>query len=355
MMLFIAINFIIVPLVILAHPSYSALAFHAFVPKIRGGASSSAVLLIISIIGTTVAPWQLFFQESNIVDKRITPRWLNYERVDTIIGSFVVVIVAGVLLATTAAGLAGHGSTTSYTNALGVARGLGHYVGHGTGALFALLLLNASIIGAAVVTLASSYAIGDLSSTHQGLNARLWEAKGFYGGFAALLVLAGTVAVVPGAPLGVITLAVQALCGLMLPSTTIIVLMLANDRELMGPWKNGRLLNVVAVFMVVVLVVLSFTLMISTLFTSIHVLTLLEVLAGVGVVGLVIGLPIAWRRWEPPAHYDIDKRDWRTPRLTLLAPMPKSKARTVLMRSQSVYLFAAGILLIVRIVQLLTS
>ena len=106
------------------------------------------------------------------------------------------------------------------------------------------------------------------SSSHKGLNARFWEAKGFYGGFAALLVLAGTVALIPGAPLGVITLAVQAICGIMLPSTTIIVLMLANDREVMGPWKNGRLLNVVAVFMVVVLVVLSFTLMISTLFTS---------------------------------------------------------------------------------------
>ncbi|MCU1363118.1 MAG: Mn2 and fe2 transporter of the nramp family protein [Acidimicrobiaceae bacterium] len=355
MMLFIAINFIIVPLVILTHPSFSAVAVHSFVPKIRGGASSGAVLLIISIIGTTVAPWQLFFQESNIVDKRITPRWLNYERVDTIIGSFVVVIVAGALVAACAVGLAGHADTTSYTNALGVARGLGRYVGHDTGALFALLLLNASIIGAAVVTLASSYALGDLSSTHQGLNARLWEAKGFYGGFAALLVLAGTVAVVPGAPLGVITLAVQALCGLMLPSTTIIVLMLANDRELMGPWKNGRLLNVAAVFMVVVLVVLSLTLMISTLFTSLPVLGLLETLAAVGALGLVIGLPVAWRRWRPPAYYDIDKRDWRTPRLALLAPMPKSKARTILMRSQSVYLFAAGILLIVRFVQLLTS
>jgi NRAMP (natural resistance-associated macrophage protein)-like metal ion transporter len=355
MMLFIAVNFIIIPLVIVTHPSFSAMTYHAFVPKIRGGASSSAVLLIISIIGTTVAPWQLFFQESNIVDKRITPRWLNYERVDTIVGSFIVVIVAGVLVAACAVGLAGHGNTNSYTNALGVARGLGRYVGHDAGGLFALLLLNASVIGAAVVTLASSYAIGDLSSTHQGLNARLWEAKGFYGGFAALLVLAGTVAVIPGAPLGVITLAVQALCGLMLPSTTIIVLMLANDRELMGPWKNGRLLNVVAVFMVVVLVVLSFTLMISTLFTSMPVLRLLEVLAGVGVLGLAIGLPIAWRRWQPPAHYDIDRRDWRTPRLTLLAPIPKSRARTILMRSQSAYLFASGILLIVRIVQLLTS
>ncbi len=355
MMLFIVINFIIIPLVIVTHPSFSAMSFHAFVPKIRGGASSSSVLLIISIIGTTVAPWQLFFQQSNIVDKRITPRWLNYERIDTAVGAIIVVIVASVLMSACAIGLASHGNTHSYTNALAVARGLGRYVGHDAGALFALLLLNASIIGAAVVTLASSYAIGDLSSTHQGLNARLSEAKAFYGGFALLLALAGTVAIVPGAPLGVITLAVQALCGLMLPSTTIIVLMLANDRELMGPWKNGRLLNVFAVFMVVVLVVLSFTMMISTLFSSVPVLTLLEVLAGIAALGLVIGLPTAWRQWQPPVHYDIDKRDWRTPRLALLAPLPRSRARTILMRSQSIYLFTAGALLIVRIVQLLTS
>jgi NRAMP (natural resistance-associated macrophage protein)-like metal ion transporter len=355
MMLFIAINFIIVPLVVVTHPSFSAMVSHAVAPRIRGGASSSSVLLIISIIGTTVAPWQLFFQESNIVDKRITPRFLNYERADTIVGSFIVLLVASALVGACAMGLAGHGNTGSYTNALGVARGLGHYVGHDAGALFAVLLLNASIIGAAVVTLASSYAIGDLSASHQGLNARLTEAKGFYGGFGLLLVLAGTVAVVPGAPLGVITLAVQALCGLMLPSTTIIVLMLANDRELMGPWKNGRVLNVAAVVMVAVLVVLSLTLMISTLFTGVHVLQLLEVLSAVAALGLLIGLPMAWRRWQAPAHYDIDKRDWRTPRLTLLAPMPKSRARTILMRSQSCYLFAAGVLLVVRIVQLLTS
>jgi hypothetical protein len=106
---------------------------------------------------------------------------------------------------------------------------------------------------------------------------------------------------------------------------------------------------------VAVLVVLSLTLMISTLFTGVHVLQLLEVLSAVAALGLLIGLPTAWRRWQAPAHYDIDKRDWRTPRLTLLAPMPKSRARTILMRSQSCYLFAAGVLLVVRIVQLLTS
>ena len=86
--------------------------------------TSTAVLLIIAIVGTTVAPWQLFFQQSNIVDKRITPRWINYERVDTVIGSFVVVIAATALVVTAAFAfrntrLAGH-----FTNAEEVARGL---------------------------------------------------------------------------------------------------------------------------------------------------------------------------------------------------------------------------------------
>ena len=208
MMVFVALNFVIVPLVVFAHPHFSAIASHSVIPSIRGGANSASVLLIISIIGTTVAPWQLYFQQSNIVDKHISPRWLNYERVDTVIGSFIVVIGAGALMAVVAAGLAGHGGTSAYTNALAVAQGLGRHVGHGTGALFAILLLNASVIGAAAVTLASSYALGDLSGSRQSLNSRVRDAKGFFGAFAGLLVLAGIVTLIPGAPLGLITLAV---------------------------------------------------------------------------------------------------------------------------------------------------
>ena len=356
MMLFVAINFFIVPLALVTHPHYSAVAVHAVSPGIRGGATSSAVLLIISIIGTTVAPWQLYFQQSNIVDKRITPRWLNYERIDTIMGSFIVVVGAGLLIAVCAAGLAGHGGVNSYTNALGVARGLGHHVGHGAGTLFAILLLNASIIGAAAVTLASSYALGDLAGgARQSLNARLRDAKGFFGAFAGLLVLAGVVTLIPGAPLGLITLAVQAMCGLMLPSTTIFVLLLCNDREVLGPWVNGRWLNLVATIIVTVLVVLSVTMMVSTLFTSVNVVGLLEILAVLALVGLVVGLPVGLRRAAAPQSYDTDKRDWRTPRLTLLAPLPTSSARRWLLRCVATYLTVAGVLLIVRIVQLATS
>ena len=355
MMLFVAINLFTIPYVVLAHPSAHAVGLHMVVPGIRGGATSTAVLLVISIIGTTVAPWQLFFQESNIVDKKITPRWLNYERADTIIGSFIVVIGATALMAVCASGLAPHGGTNSYTTALNVARQLNHYVGHGTGGLFALLLLNASVIGAAAVTLASSYAIGDLSSSHQGLNARFKDAKGFYGGFAALLAVAGGVSLIPHAPLGLITLAVQAICGLMLPSTTIIVLLLCNDRAVMGPWINPKWLNAIAITIVSTLVVLSITMMVSTLFSGVNVVALLEILGGAEVVGLAIGLPLGLRRLSDPPTVSIDRRDWRTPRLTLLEPLPPLASRKWLMRGQSTYLALAGTLLVVRIIQIATS
>ena len=209
MMVLVAFNFVIVPLILAAQPQWGSAVHGLTVPGIRGGATSDGLLLIISIIGTTVAPWQLYFQQSNIVDKRITPRWLNYERVDTFLGSIVVVISASVIIVVAAAGLSPHGSTTSYTDALGVATGLAQHVGHGAGAMFAILLLNASIIGAAAVTLASSYALGDLSGSRQGLNSRLRDAKAFYGGFAVLLVVAASVTLWPHAPLGLITLALE--------------------------------------------------------------------------------------------------------------------------------------------------
>ena len=356
MMLFVAVNFVIVPLVLSAHPHVGTVASHFVVPGIRGGATSAAVLLIISIIGTTVAPWQLYFQQSNIVDKKITPRWLNYERVDTVLGSFIVVIGAGAIIATTAA-LAPHGNTTSFHDALGIARGLSHYVGHGSGALFAVLLLNSSVIGAAAVTLASSYALGDFStnSLSASLNSRLRDAKGFFGAFAALLAVAGTVALIPHAPLGLITLAVQAICGLMLPSTTINVLLLCNDRELMGPWVNTKWVNVVAVTIVSTLVVLSITMMVSTLFTGVNVVALLSTLFAVAGVCLVVGLAVGLRRQAPATPFSGDRRDWRTPRLALLSPPPASRARRILMRAQFTYLSVAGALLVVRIVQLATS
>ena len=247
MYVFVFVNFLVIPLAIFSHPAAGPFLHGLVVPGVRGGFNSTSVLLIIAIVGTTVAPWQLFFQQSNIIDKRITPRWLNYERADTFIGSLVVVFAAAVLMAVPAAAFAHTKIFGNFTNALGVARGFEHYVGHGTGAIFAIILLNASIIGAAAVTLSTSYAFGDVFGARHSLHRSWRDAKLFYGTFSGMVVLAAGLILIPGAPLGVITTGVQALAGVLLPSATVFLLLLCNDKDVLGPWVNRPWLNVVAV------------------------------------------------------------------------------------------------------------
>src|SRR5437588_1418582 len=102
MFVFVFANVLLIPLFFMAHARAGPIAHGFFVPGIQGGANSTSVLLIIAIIGTTVAPWQLFFQQSNIIDKRIGPRWINYERIDTWFGAVVVVLGDAALICTSA-------------------------------------------------------------------------------------------------------------------------------------------------------------------------------------------------------------------------------------------------------------
>ena len=121
-------------------------------PGVEGGFNSTSMLLIIAIVGTTVAPWQLFFQQSNVIDKRITPRWINYERADTVIGSVVVILGAAALMIAVSFGLGNTPLHGQFGDAGTVASGLAPRSAPPAGP-FALALLNAAIIGAAAVTL----------------------------------------------------------------------------------------------------------------------------------------------------------------------------------------------------------
>ena len=198
MFVFIFANFLVVPLAIFSHPAAGPFFHGLVVPGVHGGFDSTSVLLVIAIVGTTVAPWQLFFQQSNIVDKRITPSWINYERADTVLGSLVTVLAASLLMAVAASAFAGTPLFGHFTNAPGVAHGLARYVGHASGAIFAIILLNASIIGAASVTLATSYAFGDVFGARHSLHRSWREAKSFYGAFAGMVALAAALVLIPG-------------------------------------------------------------------------------------------------------------------------------------------------------------
>ena len=355
MFVFVAGNLLIVPLAFYAHAQAGTVARDFVVPGIAGGLSSTSVLLVVAIVGTTVAPWQLFFQQSNIVDKRITTRWINYERADTVIGTFVVVVGAALLMVTTAFAFNGTPYHGHYTNALEVARGLEHTLGHIPGVLFAVILLNASIIGAGAVTLATSYAFGDLFGLRHSLHRPPREAKFFYGSYTAIVVLAAAIVLIPGAPLGVITLAVQALAGVLLPSASVFLLLLCNDKEVLGPWVNKPWLNVLATLITGVLFALSAILVVTTVFPSINVTLLLVVLFGLlaaGCVGFGV-LTFLGRPQAPPAAERRARREtWTMPPLALLGKPPWSRTRSFVMYLMYGYLALAVILLVVKAVQL---
>ncbi|HEY2569943.1 MAG TPA: Nramp family divalent metal transporter, partial [Solirubrobacteraceae bacterium] len=359
MFVFVFANLLIIPLFFLSKPDIGQMAHNFFVPGIAGGANSTSVLLIIAIVGTTVAPWQLFFQQSNIIDKRITPTWINYERLDTWIGAFVVVIGAAALLGVSAFAFHGTPYQGQFTDAGGTASALKATLGPVAGAFFAVVLLNASLIGAGALTLSTSYAFGDMFGTKSSLHRSFSDAKGFYAMFAALIAGAAAIVLIPGAPLGVITTAVQALAGVLLPSATVFLLMLCNDRAVLGPWCNTPWLNALASVIVGVLVLLSLILMATTVFPNIDVTSFALIGGGVLAVGLGgYGLWSLRARRGARAVTVIEtgptvpKAQWTMPPLTFLEPAVWSTGRKAAMLALRGYLVVSVVLLVVKAVQL---
>ena len=357
MLLFVVANFLVIPLAVFSHPRAGPVLHGLFVPGISGGANSTSVLLIIAIVGTTVAPWQLFFQQSNIVDKRITPRYINYERADTVLGSFVTVVGACLMVVTCAIAFSHTTYFHHFTDAGGVARDLGRRLGDAAGTLYALVLLNASIIGAAAVTLGTSYAFGDFFGAHHSLHRSFFQAKGFYSSFAGLVAVAGGIVLIPHAPLGLITVAVQALAGVLLPSAAVFLLLLCNDRAVLGPWCNRLWLNAVTTLVIGVLIVMSLILVVTTVLPDVDVTLLALVLAVLlAAVLAVVGVVVARRRPAPvpgaapvPRAY---REGWRMPPLALLGRPEWSRGRVLAMRAMSGYLVIAVLLLLVKAIEL---
>ena len=163
----------------MVHPPIGEVARNFVVPGLPHNAPLSTVmLLVIAIVGTTVAPWQLFFQQSYVIDKRITPRWINYERVDLLIGILIVIVGGGALMAMSAATFGGHVGFGQFTDAGGTAAGLARYASRTAGDLFAIALLDASIIGAAAIGLATAYATSDVLNLKHSLHRPVRQAKG---------------------------------------------------------------------------------------------------------------------------------------------------------------------------------
>jgi NRAMP (natural resistance-associated macrophage protein)-like metal ion transporter len=381
-----AINVVMFPLAFLVHPSVHE-SVSGLVPSFPGGLDATLLLLIVAVVGTTVAPWQLFFQQSNVVDKRLTPQWIKYERVDLAVGIVVVMAGAVAVMAAAAFGLP-HGAIGGFTDAGRVAHLLSEHAGRGAGALFAILLLDASLVGANAVALATSYALGDALGRRHSLHWRIGQAPLFYLGYAVLLAISAAVAFSPDHVLGLLTQAVQALAGVLLPSATVFLVLLCNDREVLGPWVNSRLQNIVTGVIVWALVLLSLALTIATLFPNVTAAQLEWFFVGGVLVGLGGGVAIglAKRRtdrrraaddavrtaWtlggvDPAQLADIEmsarhgktrrqivqseRATWRTPALESLARPEWSPLRTAGMIALRGYLLVAVVMVGIKVAQ----
>ncbi|MFJ8229005.1 NRAMP family divalent metal transporter [Streptomyces sp. NPDC094448] len=358
MFVFIAISLLIVPLTLLSEPRWVEAAHDFVVPGVQGGITGDAILLVIAIVGTTVAPWQLFFQQSNVIDKRITPRFIGYERADTFLGSLVVVAGAAALMMIADFAVRGTPAQGHFTDAAGIAHALGDH-SSALGVMFAVVLLDASIIGAAAVTLATSYAFGDVFRLRHSLRRGFREARPFYLSYTLLVLAAASIVLIPGAPLGVITEAVQALAGLLLPSATVFLLLLCNDPEVLGPWANPRWLNVLAGLIVAVLLLLSGTLMVSTLFPGLDAGRILLWLTGTFTAVSATFFAVTYRhRTSRPRAFPVpavDKAAWRMPPVALLAPARWSAGRRAGMILLRGYLLLGALLLLLKAVRLGTG
>jgi Mn2+/Fe2+ NRAMP family transporter len=355
-------SLLLVPIILMVHPPVGQMAGDFFVPKMPEDAKLSEVmLLIVAIVGTTVAPWQLFFQQSYIVDKRITPRFIRYERLDLCIGIALVILGAVAMMGFCAAIFAGQPEFGNYTDALGTAAGLEKYAGKLPAVLFALALLDASIIGAAAVSLATAYAIGDVFALKHSLHRKLHDAKGFYAVYSGLIVVAALLVLTPGTPLGLLTNAVQTLAGVLLPSATVFLLLLSNDRAVLGPWVNSRAMNLFTGAVVALLVMLSVILTASVLFPELDEKWIIGVLAGGTALAIVTTLLASPDRLIgrgsgdiTPQPIAVEVNAWRMPPLDQLPAARLSTTSRIWMIVLRGYLIIAAGLVLLRIFELAT-
>jgi Mn2+/Fe2+ NRAMP family transporter len=364
MYLLLACNLLFFPLAMLTHPDFGAVS-RGMVPGLSSAhLGAGGLLFVLALVGGAASPWQLFFQQSSVVDKRITPRWLGFERVDTVIGT--VLFTIGAIAVTTICATAFNGTRLhgEFVDTGAVAHGLDARLGGVVGAFFALALFNASVLGSAVMTLGTSYAIGDVFSLRHSLHRPWTEARVFYGSYAVLIITAAAIVLVPGTPLGIITISTQAVAGVLLPSAAVFLLLLCNDKAVLGPWVNSRRLNAVATLIITVLLLLSGVLTVQTLdpnFSIARALNRPPVIAAVCALGLAVVIAATARSTrlrrgretnssEPSAS---DRRAWTMPHLEDLRRPEPSTARNVGLLILRIYVGFALALVVVKTVELM--
>ena len=237
------------------HPPLGAIARGTLIPSMpAGGLTPELMFLVIAIVGTTVAPWQLFFQQSCIADKRLRFSDIGWARLDTFLGACITVTAAGCMMI---AGTASQAHGFSFTDPAQMAVDIGTFMGSGMRTVILLMMVNAAVLGTTAISLSSAWAYGEVRGWPHSLQLPVRKAPGFYLVYLVCVAAAAGIVLIPRAPLQLIILGVQVLAGVMLPSAIIFLQLLLNDKELLGEHANKPWNNIVNWTIIVVLFALS--------------------------------------------------------------------------------------------------
>jgi len=248
----------------------SIVSSFSFTP-LPGGSLNTLLLLMASTIGATVTPWMIFFQQSASADKGMTPKDVRHGRYDTALGAVLAgVFGVGALIA--GAALLNHGSGIQGFAGAGFPAALSHVAGGAVGTVFALGLIEAGAVAILTISASTAYAAGECVGVSHSFNTSPRNAAVFYAANVGVSLLAGLVILIPGAPLLSIALNANVVATVLLPVSLVFVLMLANDRPLMGRWANRRSTNVVGIAVIVFVSICGAAYGIDSFLQSVHII-----------------------------------------------------------------------------------
>jgi Mn2+/Fe2+ NRAMP family transporter len=247
---------------ILEHPDWPLIGRSLVTPQFHF--EKGYITILITIIGTTIAPWMQFYQQSAIADKGLKPSDYAYERIDVIIGSLFAIGVAVFITISCAATL--HASGTRIDTAKDAALALRSLAGPYASILFAVGLLNASVFSAAILPLSTAYVFCEAFGWESGISRRIGEAPAFFGIFTAIIVIGAGIILLPVRSLVQMMILSQTLNGILLPLILVVMLILVNNRGLMGErFVNGKFLNTLSITVIVLLTALTGMLVVTSL------------------------------------------------------------------------------------------
>jgi Mn2+/Fe2+ NRAMP family transporter len=264
-MVFCVLNLIYIPAAFMIHPPVSEVLQGCLIPQLPpGGFTNELFFFLMANIGTTIAPWMIFFQQSAVVDKSLQEKDITGGRVDTAIGAFFTVVVAAFCVILTGTLLPGqniYDAASAAAKFMGISKQLGTFLAIG--------LFDAGFLGAICISLASSWAFGEVFGWAHSLNNKVKEAPWFYAYYFFGIGLAGTVVLIPHAPLVLITLFVQVIAVTLLPAALVFLILLLNNEETMGRYKNTMFQNIANITIVALIIIVSTLYGISALFPNI--------------------------------------------------------------------------------------